>query len=125
MVYLSMQEKVDLVAKDYYDQELSFQNKIDASKNNAETGIGWKINVENEEIVISYPDTLLANNIKGDILFFRPSNSDNDVKEVLKLDAGGKQRFPKSNFITGAYIIKINWVMNGKNYFDQRNFYLN
>lgn len=125
MVYLSMQEKVDLVAKDYYDQEIAFQKKIDASKNNSSTGINWNIAIEDKNVIITYPDSVLAAQIKGNILFFRPSDEKSDVRANLALEGNGKQRIARSKFITGAYIVKIEWSMNGKNYFEQHDFYVN
>ena len=62
--------------------------------------------------------------MKGSVLFFRASDADYDVKETIKLDAGGQQSIQLSKFIKGAYIVKIDWTIEGKNYFEQRNFFL-
>ena len=124
MVYFSMNQKVELVAPDYYAQELAFQNKIDARRNNANEGLSWNIVQTTNSVAIIFPDSVLAQSMKGSVLFFRASDADYDVKETIKLDAGGQQSIQLSKFIKGAYIVKIDWTIEGKNYFEQRNFFL-
>ena len=125
MVFLAMRQQVDLDAPDYYDQELAYQKRIDASKNNAAEGVKWKIEPQNNQVVISYPDSLQASSVNGSILFFRASDANLDVKESIKLDDNGQQFIPLTEFIKGAYLVKIDWKVGEKNYFEQSYLFLN
>ena len=61
----------------------------------------------------------------GKIEFFRPSNSKLDVMKDLDLNAEGKMFISAQNFKTGPYLIKINYTMENKSYFEQLNYYHN
>lgn len=124
MANASMQQTVDLVTPDYYAQELSFQKKIDASNNSAASKIKWKI--EPSDVGISLSVTGIENEkaISGSVQFFRASDSKHDVVAPINLDSSYKQFISSSKFIKGAYIIKIDWMMNNVNFFEQQNIFI-
>ena len=80
LVFMCFGQKVELVSKDYYAQEIAFQDKINAVNN--EKSLTGSINhsVNGNEIVLTIDSTLLSNDFEGTVVFLRPSDSSKDVK---------------------------------------------
>ncbi len=125
MVYMASKQDFDLVAKDYYQQEIEYQTKIDANKNQTNSNNTWQIKSSSNQIEISLANFAANKKPVGKIEFYRPSNSKLDVIKELDLDAEGKMIFSAQNFKTGPYLIKINYALDNKNYFEQINYYHN
>ena len=125
MVYMASKQDFDLVAKDYYQQEIAYQTKIDANKNQTNSNNTWQIKSSSTQIEISLANFAANKKPIGKIEFYRPSNSKLDVIKELDLDAEGKMFFSAQNFKTGPYLMKINYAIDNKNYFEQVNYYHN
>ena len=125
MVYIASRQDFDLVAKDYYQQEIAYQTKIDANKNQINSNNTWQIKSSSTQIEISLANFAANKKPIGKIEFYRPSNSKLDVIKELDLDAEGKMIFSAQNFKAGPYLIKINYAIDNKNYFEQINYYHN
>lgn len=125
MVYMASMQDFDLVAKDYYQQEIAYQTKIDANKNQINSNNTWQIKSNSTQIEISLANFTANKKPIGKIEFYRPSNSKLDVIKELELNAEGKMFFSTQNFKTGPYLIKINYTIDNKNYFEQINYYHN
>ncbi|MFN5628678.1 MAG: FixH family protein [Bacteroidota bacterium] len=125
MVYMASRQDFDLVSKDYYQQEIAYQTKIDANKNQINSNNTWQIKSSSTQIEISLANFTANKKPIGKIEFYRPSNSKLDVIKELDLNAEGKMFFSTQNFKTGPYLIKINYTIENKNYFEQINYYHN
>lgn len=125
MVYMASMQDFDLVAKDYYQQEIAYQTKIDANKNQINSNNTWQIKSNSTQIEISLANFTANKKPISKIEFYRPSNSKLDVIKELELNAEGKMFFSTQNFKTGPYLIKINYTIDNKNYFEQINYYHN
>ncbi len=120
MVIVSMNQKIELVSDDYYEQELAFQNKINEA-NNA-NALSEKIDHQftDNGIVFQFPSQFKNQLVTGDILFFRPSDATKDYKQLLKLDTTGKCFVNSKMLSKGMYKVKINWSANNTNYFTEQ-----
>ncbi|MGZ3942295.1 MAG: FixH family protein [Bacteroidia bacterium] len=119
LVVISMNQKVDLVSKDYYAQEINFQQKIDATKNaNAAKG-QIMIKTNNEYVVFEYDPSLMSKDLKGEINFFRPSDAEKDMKVQMNPDIDGMQTVPINKMSHGMYKVQMSWSSGGKNYFHE------
>ncbi len=119
LVTISSRQKIDLESKDYYQQELKYQDKLQAIYN--ASGLNWKMehSIDNKNVTISIPsDQITA--LSGEIYFFCPANSDNDLKIKMNFDKTGKQVISKTKLKPGAYKLKLSWSTNGKDYFAEK-----
>ncbi len=123
MVVKSFQQDYDLVTPDYYAEELKFQDQIDASNNAAQYNDSIEVSAQQSAVVLQFP-AQFAGAATGEVYFYKASNSENDVKQALKLDASGEQSFNRSQFATGAYTVKIKWVYNNTNYYTEKDLFL-
>jgi len=113
VIYKSFQQRNDLVVEEYYPQGLEYQKQIDRFANaNALTG-KIQISEEGDELVISYPRELIGKDIKGKVIFFRPSDERADFNDSIHFDTALIQRIPVSKMMKGKYIAKFFWTMDG------------
>ncbi len=125
VIYKSLQQRNDLVEKEYYPQGLEYQKQIDRFAN--ANALASKISVENEEgnIVIVYPAELKNKDVKGKVLFFRPSDEQADFGDSIKFDTTLTQRIQIHKAMKGKYIAKFIWKMDEKEYAYEKVFRLN
>ncbi len=115
LVVISMRQNISLVDKDYYVQEIAYQDQIERINNKNEMSQKPEIKKENGTIIIALHDRDLT----GEIHFFRPSDASLDKKYVLQLDEAGIQQFSAFDFEKGLWKIKVNWNKNGKEYYSE------
>ncbi len=116
VIYLSLQQKNDLVTEEYYPQGLEYQKQIDRFANANALISKIRINSNAGELVVKYPEELKGKNIKGQVIFFRPSDEKADFNDSIQFDSAMIQRIPIQKMMKGKYIAKFFWVMDGKEY---------
>ena len=124
LVFTSMHNKEDLVSADYYAQELKYQDRIDAINNaNVITGT-MDVRLDGKDVELVVPTEFKAEQIKGEILFFRASDATKDVKVSLAPDANGVQRIPCDRLTHGSYKVQISWVHHDKSYYKESSIFI-
>jgi hypothetical protein len=125
LVFKSFQQKNDLVAEEYYPQGLEYQKQIDRfAKANALTS-KISISEDQKDLIITYPTDLKGKEIKGEVVFFRPSDENADFQDSIRFDTSMIQRIPVQKFIRGKYVAKFFWRMDGKEYANENTFRVN
>ncbi len=119
LVFISATNKSELVAADYYEQELKFQDRIDAIKNEQELAVTINYEVLTQFIALNYLTKEIKNDFKGEVLFFRPSDSKKDIEVPLKFDSEGKQMINKSLLSKGMYKMCVYWKNEGKHFYKE------
>ena len=122
MVVRSFSHNNDLVAEDYYAQEIEFQDVIDKKKNASELeqDITWKS--EEGGIAIYYPG---LDEIEGSISLMRPSNKIYDLELAVEPDTNGRQFIPGEDLIKGKYLVRIDWRSGSQKYFTEGSVFVN
>ena len=119
MVVLAMRQNVDLVAKDYYDQELKYQNKIDVINRTLELSESLSWEVKQGELSLKFPSQFKGQHIEGSIYFFRPSNAVLDQTIVIVTDTSGIQSISTKELMKGAYKMQVSWSVNNNTYYNE------
>lgn len=122
-VGFSTTQDINLISKDYYPQGIEFQNKIDKIKNTQTLKEKVIISQRGGTVVVQFPEGMHTD-VKGSIIFFRPSNSDNDLRSDIKLDELGLQVFESAKLVKGRYAIQIDWECQGEAYYQEEAIYL-
>ncbi len=119
MVALTMREKVDLVSKDYYEQELKYQDKIDkVIRTNALKGsLTWKI--KTDSLILEVAEQFKAEKIKGSIFLFRPSDAALDKTVPIEMNASGMQVISTDQLKKGIYKMQVSWEAKGEEYYNE------
>lgn len=115
---------VDLVSKDYYAQEINFQQKINATNNEKDLKSSITHVVNGKSIILSIDSALLSNDFSGTVTFFRPSDSKKDVSFKMNF-INNEQVIDAKDLIHGAYKLQLSWTSNQKNYFKEEVIFIN
>ena len=116
----SMNEQIDLVAPDYYAQELKYQDKIESSNNNNNLDQPLSIEYSESGISINYPKVLNGKKLTGTILLFRPSDKTQDKTYKITPSSEFTQLIPASDLVKGMYRVKVEYEAEGKKYFSEK-----
>lgn len=120
LVYKSMHSSFDLVSKDYYKDELRYQEKIDA-QNNAAQFAKVAISQTNQYVTIQFPKEFADKAVTGEAHFYCSTNAANDKKIKLMLDTTATQILNINSFAKTNYQVKLSWVVNDTNYYTEKN----
>jgi hypothetical protein len=119
VVWFSMTRDVNLVAEDYYQQELAYEEQINRQKNTEllleKPTFGF--NVNRKLVILSFPDDILPE--KGQLIFYRPSDFTQDRKFRLELDEASQQSFSTESLLPGLWKAKLFWEKDDKAYFQE------
>jgi len=123
LAYISMGQDINLVAEDYYADELAYEDQIQRIKNTQSL-------TEKPELVIDkkalkahlvFPESLREKIDEGELVFYRPSNGAFDKSFAISLDKDGLQSFDISSYVKGRWKAKINWEYRNTEYYKEIN----
>ncbi len=109
MVIAAFQQDFDLVADDYYEQEIAYQGRIDQLTNAQEDNLKIRITSTAETVNLTFPGP--SEEVK--VHFFRPSDDTMDFL-VEEASVDSSVRVSKEKFTKGKYLVKTEWKSNGK-----------
>lgn len=116
-----MTQKVDLVADDYYKQEMEYQRQIDKMSN--AQALPQPLDIvylpSEKEVQLSFPLDQLKD-LKGTIHFYRPSDAGKDVSFDLKPSLSGMQAVSVSDMKHGYWKVKVSWQTGKASYFHEK-----
>lgn len=115
MVYTTMTKNIDLVTKNYYEEEIQYQQKIDKMNNSKELNEKIKIESTADGVLITYP----LKNINGEVSLYRPSDAKKDIRIPASADELGRQLIPKGILESGLWKVQVSWNADGVEYFNE------
>jgi hypothetical protein len=119
LVVITFQYDVNLVAKDYYSQELKFQTQIDS--NNNLQALDEKVNLKYKKadaiLELQLPPASFAEDTKGVVQFFRPSDGKYDFQLTFDQSDGNNLKYNTKEILAGYWRIKVSWSSEGKDYY--------
>ena len=115
IVTICMRQDVNLVSSQYYKDDLEYQQQLDR-KNNTETlEEKPQIFLTTDQLKVSFPKEATVDG--GNIKVFRPSDNKLDQYFGLKASDEPVQVFPLNTLTSGAYRVKMTWVVRGTEYY--------
>ena len=105
LVTVCVKQEVTLVSKDYYNEELNYQQQIDELKNAA-------LLESKPAIAINAKHVRVSGISRGELKLFRPSDARFDATFVID----SLNSFDLSKFPAGRYNASLRWESGGKNY---------
>lgn len=109
MVYQSTQTDRNLVIENYYEKDLQYQSHLDKLANTSalENDLGIFQNQDERYLRFAFPKEV--KDVKGDILFYRPSDSSKDFNTTIKINEHNELRIPTGEMQSGIWKVKVNW----------------
>jgi hypothetical protein len=119
VVWYTMTLDVNLVADDYYQQELAYEDQITRLKNTEalEFKPTFEKSSDGKLVVLTFPDEIVPDN--GKIILYRPSDFTQDRNFKLELNNNRQQGFVAETMKTGLWRAKVLWEMEGKSYYQE------
>lgn len=119
LVFFAFNQKVDLVAPNYYEKELQYQQEIDKQHNTMALAGKIKITQSESTIAITFPVLETGSAIAGNVTFYRPSDSGRDKTIPILTDSTGTMHIGLKGFTPGFYKVKIQWNTPVQKYFNE------
>ena len=123
LVFKSTQQKYDLVQKDYYAEELKYQNVIDASQHAKNLGGELLTSRQAGHLLVTLPTGFKNANVKGSAHLYYAADENKDIAKEFET-TNGLFKIELLSKMTGAYMLKLNVEMKGEQYYyEQRIFF--
>jgi hypothetical protein len=119
LIVMACSQKVDLVSKDYYEQELKFQGQIDRVERTRRVASQASVAYDpaRQCITVSLPPGQARGGVWGSIELYRPSAAGMDRALKLEPDASGVQRLDASGLAPGLWKVRVSWTVEKENYY--------
>lgn len=114
-IIFAMRQDVNLVHKDYYEKGVNYTEQMNTNARSKQYYSSVQTQLQNEYLRVDFEQSLAAKIDSGNVLLYRPSNSNQDI--ILPLSLTDNSIFiSKSNLVSGRYILKLNWFSDGLKY---------
>jgi hypothetical protein len=124
LVYKCMHQNFELVSKDYYSDELRYQDKIDGMNNANKIG-EVLIREGGDNVSIQLPKEVQGLALTGHALFYCTNDATMDRNIPLVVNDNGLILIPKSRLAKAHYRVQLNWQVGKDRYYTEQNLVLN
>lgn len=121
MVIASRFQRSDLVTRDYYEQEIKYQEQIDRLARTAAQGHALDIQFDAvlDAVSIQFPTAVAGSRVSGKIALFRPANAAYDKTYDISLDAANRQILSCDRLPRGMWRVKIAWRIDSEEFYTE------
>jgi len=116
LIVIAVSNHTELVAADYYEQEIHFQGQMDRVSRAQRLPVKATAVYDDAQpaIKISLPRGHAS--AKGDVFLYRPSTAGLDQRVELRLDSNGSQILDAAKLRPGLWKVKVLWTATGNDY---------
>jgi len=120
LVFRCTQVNTELVTKEYYKDELRYQDVIDGTKTANALGDRVHLMQQDEMITVQLPGEMKNEIITGNIWFYCAADAKKDRRITIDANSEAIQRIDKKIFLPGSYTVKFDWTSNSKHYYAEQ-----
>jgi len=118
LVTVCMQQDVDLVAQNYYQQELIYEQQIKRLQNTEALKEKPQLVIHQNGLQIRFDR--LSEIEEGELVLFCPSDPTHDRKILIAASNSQEQWIKVSDFKSGMYRARFSWSMSGKEFYIEK-----
>ncbi len=109
----------DLVAENYYEQELRYQGQMERNQRARESAAAAKVNYDSAAgvITVALPGRGASAPVAGTITLYRPSSVKLDRELKLEPDASGLQKVDARSLEPGLWAVRVSWTAEQQEYY--------
>lgn len=110
------QDDIHLVAENYYEKEIKYQDQIEREK--AAAGLGRDVlvfDLQTKSMLLDLPI-----GAKGNLQLFRPSDARLDQALALDIVEEGKTAVPLDKLKSGYWRVQLTWTENGVEFYQEK-----
>lgn len=115
LVYNAINTKFELVTKDYYKEELRYQDKIDGAAN-AKVAGDIKLIQDASTVTVQLPESLRLSTSHGEAWFYCKTDAAKDLRIPVTIE-DGRYSFDKTSLSKGSYQLKLQLTNGEKQYY--------
>jgi hypothetical protein len=116
LVVKARHQRFDMVEKNYYQRELEFEKKLEASRNYNQLSERVEISHHNHSLTLAFP----GKGVSGEVWVYCTHDSKLDIRMPLALDTAGQMHIATGALSAGHYLVQCNWETGGKPYYLQQ-----
>lgn len=124
LVAASSHQKIDLVSKDYYTQEIKYQEVLDASHNQSALSGSLSIHATGSEVVLEFPADFKGRIVTGEVNFYAPSNNQWDRTFAIHTE-DNVMTVSRAGLHKSNYRVRVSYAVDGKKYYYESRLDLN
>ncbi|MGC4128795.1 MAG: FixH family protein [Bergeyella sp.] len=109
------QKNSELITTNYYEEELRYQDVIDAKKLAVSLTEKPAVKINPDGILITFPQDINNGNSKFRFYLYRSDDQNLDIKKEFELQ-GNSTLIPANVLTKGGYILKLNWTKDKQTY---------
>ena len=118
LVTVCMCQDVSLVSKDYYKQELAYQDQIERISNSNSLDSKPSFSIASDTLQLQLNSAVQLD--RGELELFCPSNEKMDRHFIVEPGIPSPQKYALTGLQRGMYRIKLTWHMNGKEFYQEQ-----
>ena len=119
LVFICINQPAEMVNDNYYENELKYQDNINAKVNGDVYVQSFSITKDGNKIKLSLPAELSSKFTKASVNFYCVADKSADIKMVLQNSSDGIYYLDASSWKKLNFIAKISIVSGGKKYFHE------
>lgn len=119
LVYKATQTNFDLVTKEYYKDELVYQQVIDGTTRANKLSEKPSVSKEGTNITLQMPAEMRGLAVTGNVWFYNAADAKRDIKLPLALNSKGQQQISSRLVLPGKYTVKFNWNAGQHQYYSE------
>ncbi|RYF89673.1 MAG: hypothetical protein EOO03_05445 [Chitinophagaceae bacterium] len=123
MVYRSFNHNIDLVTTNYYEEELQYQDVIDAMERANGLSSKLKCVVNNDTLRVALPAEMKQQPVKATIWLYFIADKKRDIRQEMTTNDGSLQ-LPLTSLNKGMHDVKIDWQAGGKHYYFEQKLFI-
>jgi len=118
-ITIALRNDMDLVRKDYYEQEILFQKQIDRAQRTASVAGSTKLDFDTvtSRLSLQLPPDHALGGASGKVHLYRPSDAKLDREFPLAVSNSGAHYFDLSMLAPGLWKVQVQWQANGNEFF--------
>ena len=118
-VAFTMTQKVELVAKDYYAQEVAYEDQINRVRQtkDLDAQLTCELSADGKFIRLQLPPKVAQ--ARGQITLYRPSDSALDQQLAFTPNEQGSQTISVAKLARGVWRVKVAWSFGGREYYNE------
>ncbi|WP_338874650.1 FixH family protein [Spirosoma sp. SC4-14] len=121
MVFRMSRQRVDLVRDDYYQTEIAFQQHINQVANaHKNPAVGINYQADRQQVAFTLPASLN----KGEILFYRPSDRQQDFNVQIPANHQRQQTVSTAPLKRGFWRVQLTWSDGQQDYYTEQDLFL-
>lgn len=116
MITIMMKQDIGLVTKNYYAEDLAFQNQLERKQNTEQLELKPDVTIEQGQVLrVYFPSVSYIE--AGEVKLVRPSSEKLDQQIKLQASADSVQLFNLNPLTPGPYRVKLLWKAEGKEFY--------